>query len=263
MPALRGDRVQLAQQNEVCVLTAAGPFSARIIVDATVRASWLSRRLGIARGARSPWLIARYGYAAGFCSGLDEAPELVGDSKGSVWAAMVQPGLYHSTRVASDGFRPHQSWVPANLHRLTPVGSSRGADVTWRMVAHTEHPAWFIVGDAACLLDPRIALRLRRSFISTGCPSGLRWRPSVLRHSISHFPRRQRDPPAPKRFTTISSAEDIFALCAASTCTPTGKQITVRTATGGTAVFPEADCTCPILFGESFANRNAGPGCYC
>jgi hypothetical protein len=70
MPALRGDRVQLAQQNEVCVLTAAGPFSARIIVDATVRASWLSRRLGIARGARSPWLIARYGYAAGFCSGL-------------------------------------------------------------------------------------------------------------------------------------------------------------------------------------------------
>jgi hypothetical protein len=210
MPALRGDRVQLAQQNEVCVLTAAGPFSARIIVDATVRASWLSRRLGIARGARSPWLIARYGYAAGFCSGLDEAPELVGDSKGSVWAAMVQPGLYHSTRVASDGFRPHQSWVPANLHRLTPVGSSRGADVTWRMVAHTEHPAWFIVGDAACLLDPRIALRLRRSFISTGCPSGLRWRPSVLRHSISHFPRRQRDPPAPKRFTTISSAEDIL-----------------------------------------------------
>ena len=32
-----------------------------------------------------------------------------------------------------------------------------------------------------------------------------------------------------------------FALCAASTCTPTGGQITVRTATGGTATFPEAD----------------------
>jgi hypothetical protein len=45
-----------------------------------------------------------------------------------------------------------------------------------------------------------------------------------------------------------------FALCAASTCTPTGKQITVRTATGGTARFPEADCTCPVLLGPSIAN---------
>ena len=75
------DRVQLAQENEVRVLTGAGPFSARIIVDATGRASWLSRRLGIARGARSPRLIARYGYAAGVCSGLDEGPELVGMPK--------------------------------------------------------------------------------------------------------------------------------------------------------------------------------------
>ncbi len=52
------DRVQLGQENEVRVLTGAGPFSARIIVDATGRASWLSRRLGIAKSARSPRLIA-------------------------------------------------------------------------------------------------------------------------------------------------------------------------------------------------------------
>jgi hypothetical protein len=49
-----------------------------------------------------------------------------------------------------------------------------------------------------------------------------------------------------------------FALCAASTCTPTGKQITVKVASGGTAVFPEADCTCPVLFGRSLANLAGG-----
>ena len=49
-----------------------------------------------------------------------------------------------------------------------------------------------------------------------------------------------------------------FALCAASTCTPTGKQITVRTATGGTATFPEADCTCPVVLGPSIANLAGG-----
>jgi 2-polyprenyl-6-methoxyphenol hydroxylase-like FAD-dependent oxidoreductase len=78
------DRVQLAQENEARLLTGAGPLSARIIVDATGRASWLSRRLGIARDARSPRQIARYGYAVEFCSGLDEALELVGDSRGWV-----------------------------------------------------------------------------------------------------------------------------------------------------------------------------------
>jgi glycine/D-amino acid oxidase-like deaminating enzyme len=129
------DRVQLGEENEVRVLTGAGPFSARIIVDATGRASWLSRRLGIARGARSPRLIARYGYAAGSCSGRYEAPELAGNSKGWVWTAMVQPGLYHWTHVAAGGFRPHPSWVPVDLRGLTPVGPSKGADVTWGSVS--------------------------------------------------------------------------------------------------------------------------------
>ena len=49
-----------------------------------------------------------------------------------------------------------------------------------------------------------------------------------------------------------------FALCAASTCTPTGTQITVKVASGGTAVFPEADCTCPIFYGVSLANLAGG-----
>jgi hypothetical protein len=49
-----------------------------------------------------------------------------------------------------------------------------------------------------------------------------------------------------------------FALCAASTCTPTGGQITVRTATGGTATFPAADCTCPVILGPSIANLAGG-----
>jgi hypothetical protein len=49
-----------------------------------------------------------------------------------------------------------------------------------------------------------------------------------------------------------------FALCAASTCKPTGGRITVRTATGGLATFPEADCTCPVLLGPSIANLAGG-----
>ena len=50
-----------------------------------------------------------------------------------------------------------------------------------------------------------------------------------------------------------------FALCAATTCTPQpGKTITVKVASGGTAVFPEADCQCPIFYGPAFADTTGG-----
>jgi len=49
-----------------------------------------------------------------------------------------------------------------------------------------------------------------------------------------------------------------FALCAASTCTPNGKEIAVNTITGGTRKFPGADCTCPVILGVSIANLSGG-----
>jgi hypothetical protein len=48
-----------------------------------------------------------------------------------------------------------------------------------------------------------------------------------------------------------------FALCAASTCTPTGGTITVNTATG-TNTFLEAQCTCPIFPGPGLADVSGG-----
>ena len=49
-----------------------------------------------------------------------------------------------------------------------------------------------------------------------------------------------------------------FALCAASTCKATGKTITVNVTAGGTATFPEYDCTCPIFEGPSIADLTGG-----
>jgi len=49
-----------------------------------------------------------------------------------------------------------------------------------------------------------------------------------------------------------------YALCESSICTPTGRMITVNKAGGGTAQFPEASCTCPILSGQALADVNGG-----
>jgi hypothetical protein len=52
--------------------------------------------------------------------------------------------------------------------------------------------------------------------------------------------------------------EGEFALCAASTCQPSGGKITVNVIGGGTATFPEYNCTCPIFDGPAIADLNGG-----
>jgi hypothetical protein len=49
-----------------------------------------------------------------------------------------------------------------------------------------------------------------------------------------------------------------FALCAASTCKPTGRKIKVNVIGGGTAYFPEANCTCPIFSGTGVTDLAGG-----
>ena len=44
-----------------------------------------------------------------------------------------------------------------------------------------------------------------------------------------------------------------FALCAASTCTPTGNTITIKG-----KVYPEAVCECPVINGNSLADVDGG-----
>jgi len=56
----------------------------------------------------------------------------------------------------------------------------------------------------------------------------------------------------------IQTCSGYFALCDASTCTPTGNTITVNVIGGGTANFPEAACTCPIFYGDAVADLLGG-----
>lgn len=62
--------------------------------------------------------------------------------------------------------------------------------------------------------------------------------------------------------TNLALCKNInYALCAASTCTPTGKRIAVNTPNGGKRWFPEAVCTCPVLNSGNtgaIANLNGG-----
>lgn len=148
------------------VMTSKGTMTAPLVVDASGRAHWLGRSLGIERKVFSPSLVARYGYAEGSLPELDLAPSLKGDSAGWQWKAMIRPGLYHWTQVSLDGTRLPSDWQPEEFRGLVPRGLPRGADVTWRLAEAAARPGWFAVGDAAAVLDPTSASGVLRALLS-------------------------------------------------------------------------------------------------
>ena len=147
------------------VMTSAGPVVARMVVDATGRSRWLGRALGVESPARSPRLIVRYGYVEGACPARDAAPALVGDDTGWTWTARVQPGKYQWTRLDFAGL-PDADWLPDEFRDLAPLSRSRGADVTWRMADDVARHSWFMVGDAAAILDPTSSRGVLKALMS-------------------------------------------------------------------------------------------------
>lgn len=148
------------------VTTDDGPVTARTVVDASGRTQWLCRQLRIDRPVCSPRLSARYGYADGHYPERDAAPEINGDASGWLWTAMVRPGTYQWTRVSLDGSRIPADWMPEAMRHLTPKGASRGADVTWRIARETARPGWFMVGDAAAVIDPSSSHGVLKALLS-------------------------------------------------------------------------------------------------
>lgn len=155
-----------AMHEDGTVETSVGRKRARILIDATGRARLLARRLRIGFPARSPRLLARYGYVFGSCPERDEAPALTGDENGWIWTAKVRPNTYQWTRLAFGGRAPDPGFRPPEFAQLVAAGPSRGADVTWRLSDDLARPGWFMVGDAAAMLDPAASHGVLRAITS-------------------------------------------------------------------------------------------------
>ena len=143
-----------------------GALKARFTIDATGARHWLARQLGLRWDVRSPRLIARYGYARGQCAARDGAPAIVADAEGWTWTSRVRPGHYAWARVSIRNLGLGRHWLPEELRGLRTDGPARGADVTWRCVDTAAGPGFFIVGDAACVLDPASSHGLLRAVMS-------------------------------------------------------------------------------------------------
>lgn len=162
----RVQRALVHDNRVVGVETEQGPLLARCTVDAGGGRHWLARELGVEVRRYSPPRVARFGYVEGEYPEREEAPLLEADSRGWTWVARIAPRRYQWTRLSLEREVLPAQWRPECLRTLRPEGPTRGADVTWRLALRTAGPGWFLVGDAAAVLDPASSHGVLRALMS-------------------------------------------------------------------------------------------------
>lgn len=69
----------------------------------------------------------------------------------------------------------------------------------------------------------------------------------LLPRSVRSFSIHALQSPLTSTHPTAPTPLGRYAICASSTCTLTGGSIETKLSTGGTATYPEAVCTCPVI----------------
>ena len=125
----------------------------RHLVDASGAHGWLARQLRLPTRRCSPALTALYGYKRGDVE--ESALGIFADRSGWYWTAHIGQQLYTWTRLY---FAQDQvckaSAAPHAVAALACAGNLHGADVTWRACNSSAGNGYFIIGDAATVVDP-------------------------------------------------------------------------------------------------------------
>lgn len=153
------------------VTTDLGSVSSDWLFDATGRSQLLTRCMGLQWTRYSRQLIARYGYVESRDVPIDEPkraapPSLRRDALGWTWLAELNENKTAWVRLRFDGLDPGEGWLPEELRDSQVVQASRGADVTHRIAQQTAGTRWFLLGDAACVLDPASSHGLLRAIMT-------------------------------------------------------------------------------------------------
>lgn len=142
--------------HRVCgIQTTQGVFPARYVIDAGGGGHWLGRRLGHGVFHASRQLVAFWTHGPNPTA--DGVPRLVADPTGWSWEAPLANQQKAWVRLPFDGSSPD---------RMSDAESWRGTDVTWRILPESAGPGYFLVGDAAAVLDPLTSKGVLRAMMS-------------------------------------------------------------------------------------------------
>jgi flavin-dependent dehydrogenase len=125
---------------------------ARWTVDATGRRAWIANELKLAATHCSPRMRARFGWSTEPGSDLDGQPSIKAEPGGWSWVA---PLGGRAACVALTVSQPDE----ASLAHI-------GTDVSWRIHRHCAGVGYFLLGDAAAVLDPLSSHGVLRAIMS-------------------------------------------------------------------------------------------------
>jgi flavin-dependent dehydrogenase len=164
LPALRAIRLLKARGRVIGVVTPQEALYARWVIDAAGGRHWLARQLGLPIMKYSPQLISRFGWRQA-ASSTPHEPTLSTCRDGWHWEAQIDANrtawcrLHFSTEPQCE----RQDSGSAGLHDLAGAGAR---DVTWRIVPAVAGPGYFLLGDAAAVLDPASSHGVLRAMMS-------------------------------------------------------------------------------------------------
>jgi len=142
------DRVVVNGDRSVTGVSADGKVcTSRFVLDATGRHAWLAGRLGlIPESTERPQRI-RFGWSRIPVPELDSQPLFQMRRDGWNWLSPLGDGRC--------------AWV-----KLRRGSTFRGLDYSWRIFRACAGPGYFLLGDAACLMDPSAANGVLRAVMS-------------------------------------------------------------------------------------------------
>lgn len=161
-PILRAGKVEGLQTN-------AGTYLSKFVVDAAGHRQWLLHALGVPSIRISPPLTAHYGWikpsdAMGSELGM---PEFRMAGSTWEWRAPISPGRHAWVKLdLMDRRLDHRPGPPAPFADCIPLGREGACDVTWKIATPCAGPGYFMVGDAAWVLDPASSHGVLKAVIS-------------------------------------------------------------------------------------------------
>jgi flavin-dependent dehydrogenase len=168
----RGEKVIrpiLKAGNVEGVVTDAGSYLSRFVIDAAGHRQWLIRALGIPSIRVSPPLLAHYGWVKSSESPEDNiaVPNFHMVGPAWEWSAPLSSNLHAWVKLdLSDRFLRHRPCPPSYLADCTPLGKAGACDVTWKIARPCAGPGYYMVGDAAWVLDPASSHGVLKAIIS-------------------------------------------------------------------------------------------------
>jgi hypothetical protein len=130
---------------------------------------------------------------------------------GWTWIAQIRPDLLHWTCVSVSPESFAHDCTPEQLREFEPAGPIRTADVTWTETLEPAGPGYFLLGDAAVVLDPLSSHGVLKALMSgmhaahlilqcgTQCSENeaaaayTAWIQSWFRHDTEHLTRLYAD----------------------------------------------------------------------